>query len=96
MVPSASALLVLLVAVTTGRTIFGLALIVAFGLGMAIVLAAVSASVVAIRSRVDVGGAAWTRHAAVRRAGRLVPAASGLAVLVIGVVLTIGAARALG
>ena len=96
MVPSASALLVLLVAVTTGRTIFGLALIVAFGLGMAIVLAAVSASVVAIRSRVDVGGATWTRHAAVRRAGRLVPAASGLAVLVIGVVLTIGAARALG
>jgi ABC-type nickel/cobalt efflux system permease component RcnA len=96
MVPSASALLVLLVAVTTGRTIFGLALIVAFGLGMAIVLTAVSASVVVIRTRVDVGGATWMRHAAVRRAGRLLPAASGLVVLVIGVVLTIGAARALG
>jgi nickel/cobalt exporter len=96
MVPSASALLVLLVAVTTGRLFFGLALIVAFGLGMAIVLAGVSASVVVIRRRVDAGGAGWTRHAAVAAGARLVPIASGLAVLAIGVVLTIGAARALG
>ena len=40
LVPSASALIVLLAAVTTGRLAFGLALIVAFGLGMAVVLAA--------------------------------------------------------
>jgi nickel/cobalt exporter len=96
MVPSASALLVMLVAVTTGRLFFGLALIVAFGLGMAIVLAGVSASVVVIRSRVDAGGARWTRHAAVAAGVRLVPMLSGLAVLAIGVVLTIGAAQALG
>ncbi|MEP7040243.1 MAG: hypothetical protein ABI864_01585 [Chloroflexota bacterium] len=96
MVPSASALLVLLVAVTTGRLLFGLALILAFGVGMAIVLAAVSASVVVVRSRVDAGGAAWTRHAVVASGVRLLPIASGLAVLAIGVVLTIGAARALG
>jgi nickel/cobalt transporter (NicO) family protein len=95
-VPSASALLVLLVAVTTGRLLFGLALIVAFGLGMAIVLAGVSASVVVIRSRVYAGGAGWTRHAALVAGARLVPIASGLAVLAIGVVLTIGAAQALG
>jgi len=96
MVPSASALLVLLVAVTTGRIVFGLALIVAFGVGMAIVLAGVSASVVVIRRRVDAGGATWTRNAAVAAATRLVPVASGLAVLTIGIVLTIGAAQALG
>jgi nickel/cobalt exporter len=96
MVPSASALLVLLVAVTTGRLLFGLALIVAFGVGMAIVLAGVSASVVVIRSRVDAGGASWTRNAVVAAGVRLVPIVSGLAVLAIGVVLTIGAARALG
>jgi ABC-type nickel/cobalt efflux system permease component RcnA len=96
MVPSASALLVLLVAVTTGRLFFGLALIAAFGVGMAIVLAGVSASVVVIRSRVDAGGAGWTRHAAIAAGVRLVPIVSGLAVLAIGVVLTIGAAQALG
>jgi nickel/cobalt exporter len=96
MVPSASALLVLLVAVTTGRILFGLALIVAFGAGMAIVLAAVSASVVVIRIRVDGGGARWTRTAAVATATRLLPIASGLVVVAIGIVLTIGAAQALG
>jgi nickel/cobalt exporter len=96
MVPSASALLVLLVAVTTGRLLFGLALIVSFGFGMAIVLAGVSASVVVIRSRVDAGGARWTRNRAIAAGMRLGPMASGLAVLAIGVVLTLGAAQALG
>ena len=96
MVPSASALLVLLVAVTTGRLLFGLALIVSFGVGMAVVLAGISASVVMVRSRIDAGGATWTRHAAIAAAARLAPLASGLAVLIIGVVLTVGAARTLG
>jgi nickel/cobalt exporter len=96
MVPSASALLVLLVAITTGRILFGLALILAFGLGMAVVLAAVSASVVIVRRRADLGGAHWTRHAAVTRAASLVPIASGVLVLTIGVILSLGAVRALG
>ena len=43
LVPSASALIVLLAAVTTGRLAFGLALIVAFGLGMAMVLGGLAA-----------------------------------------------------
>ena len=43
LVPSASALIVLLAAVTTGRLAFGLALIGAFGIGMALVLGGLAA-----------------------------------------------------
>jgi nickel/cobalt exporter len=96
MVPSASALLVLLVAITTGKIALGIALIVAFGVGMAVVLAAISASVVLVRRRFDVEGASWVRHRLVIAAARVLPVASALVVLGIGLVLSVGAARALG
>ena len=91
-VPSASALLVLLVAVSMHRLVFGLVLIGAFGLGMAFVLAGISASVVVLRGRLADGRATWTQTAAARRIGSALPLASALVVVVIGIALTVGAA----
>jgi ABC-type nickel/cobalt efflux system permease component RcnA len=91
-VPSASALLVLLVAVSLHRLIFGLVLVGAFGLGMAFVLAGISASVVVLRRRMTNGHAQWTEKAAVRRIGSALPLASALVVVVVGIALTVGAA----
>jgi len=91
-VPSASALLVLLVAVSLHRLVFGLVLVAAFGLGMAFVLAGISASVVVLRGRLSDGRAAWTQKAAVRRVGAALPLASALLVVVVGIALTLGAA----
>lgn len=91
-VPSASALLVLLVAVSLHRLAFGLLLIGAFGVGMAFVLAGISASVVLLRARMANGQAPWTRTPAVRRIGSALPLASGVLVIVIGLLLTLGAA----
>ena len=90
--PSASALLVLLVAVSLHRLAFGLLLIGAFGVGMAFVLAGISASVVLLRARMANGQAPWTRTPAVRRIGSALPLASGVLVIVIGLLLTLGAA----
>ena len=91
-VPSASALLVLLVAVSLHRLIFGLVLVGAFGLGMAFVLAGISASVVVLRRRMTNGHAQWTEKAAVRRIGSALPLASALVVVVVGIALTVDAA----
>lgn len=95
LVPSASALLVLLLAITLDRVAFGLALIVAFGIGMAIVLGAISASVVVIRDRARRMPSRWMRAPWVARAGRSLPVLSAIAVLVIGLVVTIRAVSAL-
>ena len=91
MVPSASALLVLLVAVTLHRLVFGVVLVVAFGLGMAMVLAGISASVVLLRGRAA-RAPGWLQGPAFVRIGRLLPLASAMLVMVIGVALTVGAA----
>jgi nickel/cobalt exporter len=95
MVPSASALIVLLAAVSTGRLVFGLGLIVAFGIGMAVVLAGMAAATTLAREYFvghrSIGSWPWTR-----RLSGLLPIASGLAVLVIGTVVTIGALGAMG
>ncbi|HEX3220491.1 MAG TPA: sulfite exporter TauE/SafE family protein [Candidatus Limnocylindria bacterium] len=95
MVPSASALIVLLAAVTTGRLVFGLALIAAFGLGMALVLGGIAV--------VTTLAQGWLSHRlaggmppALARAARLLPLGSGLVVAGIGLVLTISAVARLG
>jgi ABC-type nickel/cobalt efflux system permease component RcnA len=90
MVPSTSALLVLLVALTTGRLLEGLALIVAFGAGMAVVLAGLAAIVVIARGRLAANAEARDGS----RLGRLVgalPLASALLIMVAGTVATLGA-----
>jgi nickel/cobalt exporter len=95
MVPSASALIVLLAAVTTGRIAFGLALIGAFGLGMALVLGGI-----AVATTVAHG---WLSHrltgtipGRLSRVWQLVPIGSGMLVAGSGLILTIGAVTRLG
>ena len=94
MVPSASALLVLLVAVSMQRLVFGIVLVGAFGLGMALVMAGISASVVLLRGRAQ-SGAGWLQRPTVARVGAALPMASALVVVAIGLVLTVGAAASL-
>lgn len=90
MVPSASALIVLLVATTTGRLLFGLLLIVAFGVGMSLVLGGLAVATTMVRGAVTSSGGV-TSHPLVRRTARAVPLVSGLAVLGAGLAVTIGA-----
>jgi ABC-type nickel/cobalt efflux system permease component RcnA len=95
MVPSASALIVLLAAVSTGRLVFGIGLIVAFGVGMAVVLAGLAAgTTLARRAIVSPGGVGSWRLA--RPVTKLLPVASGIAVLVIGGVVTVAALARIG
>jgi nickel/cobalt exporter len=95
MVPSASALIVLLAAVSTGRLLFGMGLIVAFGAGMAAVLAGLAAVTTLARGAlVDRRGIAPSRW--MRRVAGLLPVSSGIAVLAIGMVVTIAALGRVG
>jgi ABC-type nickel/cobalt efflux system permease component RcnA len=95
MVPSASALIVLLAAITTGRLVFGLALIGAFGAGMALVLGGIAvATTVAqgwLSDRLERGV-----PGVVRKVAGLVPIGSGLVVAGVGVVLTFSSVARLG
>ena len=91
MVPSASALIVLLVAVSQGQLTLGVALIGAFGVGMAMALAMIGLGVVLARRRVERGGFAALAHPALLRLGRTMPVASALVVLAVGILLTLEA-----
>jgi ABC-type nickel/cobalt efflux system permease component RcnA len=95
MVPSASALIVLLAAVSTGRLLFGLGLIVAFGVGMAAILAGLAAATTLARS-VFVGRRSLGSWPLARRAIGLLPVASGIAVLLIGTGVTLAALGRIG
>ncbi len=90
LVPSTSAVIVLLLAATTGQLVLGLTLILAFGLGMAIVLASLALGSAVMAGRVLEAGALASRPL-VARIGRSVPLVSGLAVLVAGAAMTVGA-----
>ncbi|MDQ2965776.1 MAG: hypothetical protein M3R57_08015 [Chloroflexota bacterium] len=83
-VPSTSALLILLGAIAAGRPAFGVVLVVAFGLGMAVVLGGVGVAIVRARS--------WVDRASVGSRFRFVsgyaPLAASIVVLVLGVWLT--------
>ena len=52
-IPSTNALIILLATIATGRAIYGLVLVVAFGLGMAVVLGGVGLGLVLARDRMD-------------------------------------------
>ena len=94
LVPSASALIVLLAAVTTGRLVFGLGLIVAFGLGMAVVLGGLA--VVTIFAHRWLGTRIVRRRPMVSQLARLVPIGSGVVVLAIGLGIAWSAVSRLG
>ena len=95
MVPSPSALVVLLGGIALGRAWFGLALVVAYGVGMAVALAGTGLLLVHARGRLDryvtagVGGGVGI-HVARRLAGAL-PVATAVVVLLVGTGLTLRA-----
>jgi nickel/cobalt transporter (NicO) family protein len=90
MVPSTSALLVLLVAVATGRLVEGLILIVAFGAGMAMVLGGLAA-VTALARNGLAGAASGPGGPAARRLAGAAPLASAVVIIAVGVATTVGA-----
>ena len=53
LVPSPSALIVLVASIALGRTIFGVFLVIAYGLGMAITLTVAGLLLVRLRGRLD-------------------------------------------
>jgi len=88
LVPSPSALIVLLASVGLGRTLFGVVLVLAYGAGMAATLTAVGLALVTMRGRLgrrsaDVRGARLLRRFAVAA-----PVATAALVLVVGLALT--------
>ena len=84
-VPSASALLILLAAVSLHRVGLGILLIFAFSAGMAAVLAGVGLLLVYARSAIE---RAQFQSRMVGVAGRLVPLAAAVVVLVLGIAFT--------
>ena len=90
LVPSPSALVVLLGAIGLGHTAFGVLLVVAYGVGMAGTLTAAGLLLIRLRER-------WTArpHRALTRLARLAPAGSAALVLCVGLGLAGRAALAL-
>ncbi len=87
LIPSASALLILLGSIAAGRPAFGFVLIVAFGLGMALVMGGIGLALVVARGRFDrVGATTW-----LGRARGYLPLAASLVVVGFGFHLTIQA-----
>jgi ABC-type nickel/cobalt efflux system permease component RcnA len=84
LIPSTNALLILLTTIAAGRPAWGVVLVVAFGIGMAAVMAGVGLAFVYARGAIERGAA----RAGVARATRLVPLAAAVLVLAVGVVLT--------
>jgi ABC-type nickel/cobalt efflux system permease component RcnA len=94
LVPSPSALIVLLASIGLGRTAFGVALVFAYGLGMAGTLTAVGLLLVRLRARVAARTAGGRlRHAPARTAAARIAAAlpvlTAVLVLVVGVTLAL-------
>ncbi|MEU0528382.1 nickel/cobalt transporter [Streptomyces niveus] len=94
LVPSPSALVVLLGAVALGRTAFGVLLVLGYGLGMAGTLTLAGLVLVRLRDRVErsTRAAAATRWKGLRKLARWGPAATSALVLLVGVGLTLRAA----
>jgi len=91
LVPSPSALLVLLAAIALGRTAFGVILVLGYGLGMAGALTA--AGLILVRLRGRLGSLFDGRSAATARLVSALPVLTACLVLVVGVGLTL---RAIG
>jgi nickel/cobalt transporter (NicO) family protein len=92
LVPNGTALVVLLIAIAFHELALGLLLVAAFGLGIAVVLAAVGLATVIVRSR---GGVLTSGNTTIGRVVGLLPLLSGLAVLAVGLVLLATAISAL-
>ena len=84
LVPSASALLLLLGSFAANRAGYGLVLVIAFGAGMAIVLAGIGLALVYASRLIE----RLPRNSSLGRAWELVPLATALVVVVAGLYLT--------
>ena len=84
LVPSASALLILLATIAAGRPAWGVILVAAFGLGMAAVMTGVGLAFVHARGLLERAPS----QIRLARVSRLVPAGAAVLVLAVGVVLT--------
>lgn len=87
LIPSTSALLILLGSIAAGRPAFGFVLVVAFGLGMAVVMGGIGLGLVLARGRLDRVDAAST----LGRASGFVPLAAAVLVFGLGLYLTVQA-----
>jgi len=84
LVPSPSALIVLLGAVALGRTGFGIALVLGYGLGMAATLTAAGLLLVRLRDRLARSARGTHRLSRLTAVARLVPAMTACLVLCVG------------
>ncbi|MEW1646005.1 nickel transporter [Streptomyces sp. NPDC091219] len=93
LVPSPSALVVLLGAVALGRTAFGVLLVFAYGLGMAGTLTLVGLILVRLRGHLEERATRSSprRHQGVRLLSRVGPTATALLVIAVGLGLTVRA-----
>jgi len=87
LIPSTSALLILLGSIAAGRPAFGFVLVVAFGLGMALVMGGIGLALVLARGRLDRVDAG----SPIGRASSFVPLAAACLVFGLGLYLTIQA-----
>ena len=87
LVPSASALILLLGSISAGRIGYGIVLVVAFGAGMALVLAGIGLALVRASSLIERLPARWRRAGAGRTALLVQMGTAGL-VIALGLVLT--------
>ena len=84
LVPCPSALVILLSAIALGRVVLGLALLVSFSLGLALVLMAIGVMVLYAKNLLPDSGAS-SRHAAFR----LVPVLSAAVIVCLGLLMTV-------
>ena len=87
LIPSTSALLILLGAIASGRAAFGVVLVVAFGLGMAAVMTGVGLALILARGRID----GLATDSPFGRLRAWLPLAAACLVLGIGLYLTLQA-----
>ena len=92
LVPSPSALIVLLASIALGRTVFGVFLVIAYGLGMALTLTVAGLLLVRLRNRLDRRAERQDRSGARNRIAKVMAA---LPVLTAGLVLMVGLGLAL-
>jgi ABC-type nickel/cobalt efflux system permease component RcnA len=92
LLPSPSAVVVLLGAVALGRTWFGVLLVVAYGLGMAAALAATGLVLLKARGALDRRVSRLRGNRLLAASTRLLPPATAVFIVTVGVYLTARAA----
>jgi ABC-type nickel/cobalt efflux system permease component RcnA len=92
LVPSGSALLLLLSSIALNEVVYGLFLILAFGLGMALVLIGITVAIVLLRRTPVMNWERW-RSPRLRSLALWLPTLSGLLVVALGLFLTLEAFR---